>query len=71
MSIFGNKNNPMAPPPVPDAPPPPPTFASSQISHAGEQQVRKSVGGYGSTILTSAQGDTSAPSLGKKTLLGA
>lgn len=58
------------PPPVIAAPTPPPTVedaAKAQQDSADDVNRKR---GRASTILTSAQGDASTPTLGAKTLLG-
>lgn len=53
------------------APPPVPTFEDPAVADAAQEERRRAArAGRASTILTSALGDLSAPSLSRKTLLG-
>lgn len=63
---------PPAPPPPPPPPPVPPQEAdpAQQAARDDEKKrVRRAIGQNG-TILTGAQGDLAAPTVGSKTLLG-
>lgn len=59
-------------PKKPKAPPPPPTPLDPEVEAArkAEREARKRRRGRGATILTSALGDTTEPTIEKKTLLG-
>lgn len=54
------------PPPVPSATPSAPSFGRSLINKSSN----RGYGGYGSTILTSGQGDLTPTNTAKKSLLG-
>ena len=60
-------------PPSPSVPPPPPTppsYGVPSVKAAGNAYAMGQMGGLGSTILTSAQGDLTPANTAKKTLLG-
>lgn len=61
-------------PSIPSAPqnPTPPSMADPAVEEARRKQIeaQKRAKGRSSTILTGGQGDTTAPELGKKQLLG-
>lgn len=58
-------------PPAPPPPPTPPTFGTISVKNSKDIYEKSQMGGLGSTILTSAQGDLTPSNTAKKTLLGA
>ncbi len=60
----------MQAPPAPPPPPTPPSYGNSSVGKAGSVYQTAQLGGIGSTIMTSSQGDLTPANTAKKTLLG-